>query len=69
MIEIKEGRPPRNGLYVVYVNDTVDKRAMAAQRRFLMWFDGEWNYCMSDQRFRGHVYGWVGPIPIMKLEG
>ena len=29
---------------------------------FLMWMDGKWGYLGSDQRYRGHVAGWVGPL-------
>ncbi len=33
---------------------------------FLMWMDGRWYYLGSDQRFRGDVYGFTGPIPRTK---
>jgi hypothetical protein len=29
---------------------------------FLMWFDGRWGYLGSDQRYRGEVAGWAGPL-------
>ena len=30
--------------------------------KFLMWFDGRWSHCGSDQRYRGEVTGWIGPL-------
>lgn len=29
---------------------------------FLIWVDGKWGYCGSDQKYRGSVAGWVGPL-------
>jgi hypothetical protein len=31
--------------------------------RFLQLHKGRWGYPGSDQRFRGEIHGWVGPIP------
>lgn len=66
-MKIEDGTPPRNGLYVVYT-DELGAREQYAQRRFLRWADREWLYCLSDKPFAGQVYGWVGPIPKMRLE-
>ncbi len=33
---------------------------------FLMWMNGKWSYLGSDQPFRGHVYGWLGPLERLK---
>lgn len=30
--------------------------------KFLMWFDNRWSYIGSDQRYRGEVVGWIGPL-------
>lgn len=30
---------------------------------FLILHKGRWHYLGSDQRFRGVVHGWFGPIP------
>ena len=63
-----EGKPQVPGLYVAYVNDDLDpKGARYAKRIFLVW-DGRWNYPLSDQRYRGHVYQCVGPLPAMELK-
>ena len=29
---------------------------------FLLWFDNRWSYTGSDQRYRGEVIGWIGPL-------
>jgi hypothetical protein len=29
---------------------------------FLIWMD-QWCYPSSDQRYRGRVLGWIGPLP------
>lgn len=30
--------------------------------KFLMWFSEEWVYPGSDQKYRGEVTGWIGPL-------
>jgi hypothetical protein len=64
-MNVQEGEPALKGLYVAYVDDEHVTRF--AKRTFLMWM-GQWSYPGSDQNFRGHVYGWVGPLPAMALE-
>jgi hypothetical protein len=29
---------------------------------FLLWMKGRWSYPGSDQYYRGHVAGWIGPL-------
>lgn len=29
---------------------------------FLFWQSGRWGYISSDQRYRGKVLGWIGPL-------
>lgn len=63
---IFQDEPDQSGLYVAYINsDFTDKYA---DRKLLMWYDGQWTYPMSDQRFRGHVYECLGPLPTMELK-
>lgn len=66
MLEICEGNPITVGAYVAYVNDDLVTRF--AKRTLLFWDGQRWGYPMSDQRFRGHVYQWIGPLPALKLE-
>ena len=67
MIEYADelGIPAAKGLYVAYVNDDCN---MPTAKRILLMYVDRWCYPLSDQNYRGHVYGWVGPLPIMKLE-
>lgn len=58
--------PGETGLYVAYVDS--DMARVSAERKLLFWLNGKWGYPMSDQNFRGHVYGCIGPLPIMRLE-
>lgn len=62
---VQEGDPPRPGSYVVYTDGTLSHRH--ASRVLLMWSEGRWWYPLSDQKFRGHCYGWIGPLPAMEL--
>lgn len=61
-------KPRRSGLYVVYTNPDDLREFKYAERRLLVWDGRGWSYRMSDQRFRGHVYQWLGPLPALKLE-
>lgn len=65
MTKIETGTPVSDGIHACYV----DNPALPAftERKLLMWFNGEWAYPMSDQKYRGTVYGWVA-LPVMKKE-
>jgi hypothetical protein len=63
---IREDKPLVDGLYLVYTDHDVVKRF--AERRLMLWSSGKWCYLGSDQFFRGHVYGCIGPFPSMELE-
>jgi hypothetical protein len=65
-MSIEDGVPTLNGLYVAYTNYDYD--SITAKRELLVCIDGKWGYPQSDQNYRGHVYGFIGPIPIMRLE-
>jgi len=65
MTLVTEGTPASNGLYVAYIND--EHVRTHAAKRLMMWFDGKWYYPGSDQSYRDHVYGWIGPLPAMEL--
>lgn len=62
---ITEGEPSQPGLYVTYVNGPSD---YAAKRIFLIWSSGKWFYPSSDQIYRDHIYGFIGPIPVLSFE-
>lgn len=61
-----ETPPITPGLYLIYTDPDLD--VPFAKRTLMMWTaEKRWGYLSSDQYFRGHVYGWFGPIPAMKL--
>ena len=64
-VATQEGAPPTKGSYIAYVDQDVPSRF--AKRIFLIWDGQRWFYFMSDQRHRAFVYGWIGPLPAMKL--
>jgi hypothetical protein len=59
--------PASDGLFVCYVDN--DMLPAFTERKMLMWFKGEWTYPMSDQGYRGKIYGYLGPLPIIKKAG
>lgn len=67
IIVICDKQPPISGIYVAYVNGPAER---FADRMLLFWDDKakRWCYPFSDQNYREHVYGWVGPLPTMQLE-
>jgi len=64
-LDYKEGNPPTAGMYLAYVDDQF--QTTFAARILLLWHGRQWNYPMSDARYRGHVYGWIGPLPVMRF--
>ena len=64
-LEVHDGTPPANGMYVAFVNGEYIETYAA--RELLMWINGQWGYRKSAERYRGHVYGWIGPLPALPL--
>lgn len=64
MMMIEEGTPPKNGMYVAYVEEMGIR---FCQKMLLMWIDGKWCYLSSDQKYRGHAYGWIGPLSKLEI--
>lgn len=60
-----EGIPILNGMYVAYVNPKIN--IPYAEKILLMFQDGKWFYCGSDQQYRDHVYMCYGPLPSLEL--
>lgn len=63
-LEIQTGEPHADGRYLCYVEN--EFLPAFTDPKILMHHKGEWFHPMSDQRFRGHVFGWVF-IPIRKV--
>jgi hypothetical protein len=53
--------PEKNGVYACRVPS--ENLPGLCEDKFLMWYQGEWEYLGSDQRYRGKVVGWLGPLP------
>jgi hypothetical protein len=62
----EESVPSKAGVYACRVPD---KQVSLLLDRFLVWYQGSWYYPSSDQRFRGEVKGWIGPLPRNKVRG
>lgn len=60
----QDRNPPQKGTYVAYVDGDFP---VAANRMLLIWTGTQWEYQLSDQRYRGTVYAWVGPLPPLSL--
>lgn len=57
---VTEGDPTRVGVYACRVPDDVIPGFY--KDKFLMWMHGKWSYPGSDQKYRGEVTGWIGPL-------
>lgn len=53
--------PTKTGVYACRV-DNLDMPGFHKDE-FLFYIDGQWSYLGSDQKYRGEVHGFVGPIP------
>lgn len=58
--------PAQVGLYVIYTNGPMTTRW--AERKLMSWAGENWYHPLSDQRFRDHVYAFIGPLPALPLE-
>jgi hypothetical protein len=58
--------PEFAGVYVAYVNPAHPEIPRAD--RIILLYHVDWFYQGSDQKYRGIVYGYVGPLPHMPLE-
>lgn len=63
-MEVTRGdRPDRQGSYVAYVPLSRAGGLTVCDRVLLTYVGGRWGYPASDQRFRGEILGYVGPLP------
>lgn len=67
-VEYEKGHPVFTGVYACRVpltpNDEAGGQAPIKLHSdvFLMYRHGVWTYCGSDQKYRGEVTGWIGPL-------
>ena len=71
LVRYNVGSPTETGVYacrvpnqLAYANKVpiLGIRPTDVEDKFLMWHEGKWWYLGSDQRYRGPVLGWVGPL-------
>jgi len=55
-----EDDPIETGVYACRV--PMDGCPTLLEDEFLMWHNGSWGYLSSDQKYRGPVIGWIGPL-------
>lgn len=60
MIQYTTGSPTETGVYACRVRDDVHPELLCD--RFFLWHEGAWWFPLSDQRYRGEVLGFVGPL-------
>lgn len=52
------GPPTETGVYAC----RVPMDGVLLDDLFLLWSEGAWSYLCSDQRYRGQMLGWIGPL-------
>lgn len=60
LVQYDRGTPAHTGVYACRVPHRIAEGLK--EDIFLLWFDGHWSYLGSDQRYRGEVLGFVGPL-------
>lgn len=62
MIHYTDGRewePTETGVYACRIPSEIPG---FYEDKFLMWIDGQWCHLGSDQKYRGDVRGFAGPL-------
>ncbi len=62
MIKYNTGTPTEAGVYACRVPFDDNLQLKLFEDRFFLWCDGVWCYLNSDQKYRGIIVGWVGPL-------
>lgn len=62
---IETGEPSMDGRYLCYTDN--EFLPAFTEPKILMRYKNEWFHEMSDQRYRGRVFGWVR-IPVRKVQ-
>ncbi len=68
-LKVQQGdSPDATGMYIVFTESPIGDDF--TDRKLLMFMKGDtpknWWYPGSDQSFRGTIYGYIGPLPILK---
>jgi hypothetical protein len=59
--------PAKNGIYVAFVESKLPGLPFR-ERILLMYVDEIWSYPGSSVNYRGEVYGWIGPLPALRVQ-
>lgn len=68
MYDFTSGDEPQvSGVYVVFVER--EELSKYADRIILVYTHTSktWNYLSSAEKYRGHIYGYIGPLPTLEL--
>jgi len=65
--KIQKGPPPQNGQYIGYITSEYGEEFPFADKEILTFIDGHWYRRHSEFKIRDKVFGWIGPIPAMKI--
>lgn len=65
-IEFSDGKPALNGDYVGLIQDRTQPEWV--RPIILHWHDGRWYYPKSNNEFTAGVFGWLGPLPVGRLD-
>lgn len=60
LIKYETETPP--SLAGVYACRNLESNGILYEDLFLLWMSGNWYYLGSDQKFRGKLAGWIGPL-------
>lgn len=64
-IQWETGKPKCPGLYVAYIDSLYN--IPFASKVLLVWDGNVWGYPSSPENYRDEVYGFIGPLPAMRL--
>lgn len=64
-MKIETGSPKKKGTYVLYINSGASSHP---EKKLFIWDGYVWVYPSSIQSYKGIVYGWIGPLPLPKID-
>jgi hypothetical protein len=65
-IEFFMGKPHRDGEYVCYIQDRTQPEWV--RPIILHWYQSLWYFPRSDKEYTSGVFGWMGPLPVGRLD-
>lgn len=65
-VELLLGSPQKDGEYTAFIQDRTQPDWV--RPIILHWYAGKWYFPRSDREFPSPVFGWVGPLPVGRLD-